>query len=83
MAKITVYTKDYCPYCNRAKDLLKRKNLPYEEINLETNPEEMLALKNRTGWRTMPQIFIDDTLVGGYQELAELDRQGGLEKLKD
>lgn len=81
MAKITIYTTDYCPYCSRAKSLLQTKNLPFEEINLEHKPEELLALKNRTGWRTVPQIFIDDTLIGGYTELRELDKSGELAKL--
>jgi len=79
--KIEVYTKDYCPYCDRAKDLLKRKGASFEEIHLEDKPEEFDALKKRTGMMTVPQIFINDQLVGGFQELATLEREGKLDPL--
>lgn len=82
MATIEVYTTGYCPYCTRAKDLLKRKGLAFEEINLDGKFEELQALKNRTGHRTVPQIFIDGKMIGGFNELAALDAQGELEKLK-
>jgi glutaredoxin 3 len=82
MASIQVYTTAYCPYCVRAKDLLKRKGLPYEEINLEGKFDELKALKDRTGHRTVPQIFIDGKMIGGFTELAALDARGELDKLK-
>jgi len=81
MPNIKIYTTDYCSYCMRAKELLKRKAIPFEEINLEHQPEELVKLKQRTGWRTVPQIFINDRLIGGYQELAALDRSGELDQL--
>lgn len=70
MPKITIYTTDNCPYCIRAKQLLNARGLAFEEINLEGRPEEIASLKARTGWRTVPQIFYDDVLIGGYTELA-------------
>jgi glutaredoxin 3 len=81
MAKVDVYTKDYCPYCDRAKDLLKRKGVAFNEHHLEDKPEEFTALKKRTGLMTVPQIFINDQLVGGFNELATLEREGKLDKL--
>lgn len=81
MAKVLMYTKAYCPYCDRAKALLKSKNQSYEEVNLEDKPDEFNALKQRTGLMTVPQIFIDDQLVGGYTDLAALDREGKLDPM--
>lgn len=79
MPKVTIYTKDYCPFCDRAKDLLKRKGVSYDEIQLDDKPEEFTALKNKTGMMTVPQIFIGDQLVGGYQELSALERESKLD----
>ena len=78
---VTLYTSDWCPYCHRARDLLAKKNVVITEINVEDEPrfrEEMIARSNR---RTVPQIFIGDTHVGGYDDLFELDRSGGLDRL--
>lgn len=77
---IKVYTTSYCPYCDAAKALLEKKQLDYEEIDV-TDPEKKLALKVKTGWRTVPQIFIGEKMIGGYQELAALDHSGELKKL--
>lgn len=82
MATIQIHTTAYCPYCVRAKDLLKRKGLAFEEVNLEGKFDELKALKERTGHRTVPQIFIDGKMIGGFTELAALDASGELEKLK-
>lgn len=81
MASIQVYTTAHCPYCIRAKDLLKRKGLAFEEINLEGKFDELKALKDRTGHRTVPQIFIDGKMIGGFTELAALDSNGELDRL--
>jgi len=78
---VTVYISDWCPYCRRAKDLLDRKNVSISEINVEDDlkfREEMIARSNR---RTVPQIFIGDKHVGGYDDLFELDRSGELDRL--
>ena len=81
MPKIVIYTKSNCPYCDRAKDLLSRKGAAFEEIYLDDRPEEYATLKNRTGMMTVPQIFINESLIGGYSELSALDRDGKLDPL--
>lgn len=78
---VTIYLSDWCPYCSRAKELLGRKNVVFNEINVEDDAkfrEEMMARSNR---RTVPQIFIGDTHVGGCDDLFELDRSGKLDQL--
>lgn len=80
-AKVVVYTKDYCPYCVRAKQLLQSKNVAFEEVHLENKPDEFEALKKRSGLMTVPQIFINDKLIGGFTDLAALDREGKLDPL--
>ncbi|MCB0394982.1 MAG: glutaredoxin 3 [Bdellovibrionales bacterium] len=81
MAEVKIYSKDYCPYCDRAKNLLKQKGQGYEEINLENDPEGFEKLKSQTGMRTVPQIFINGKLVGGFQELSALNASGELDRL--
>lgn len=80
-AKVQVYTTTYCPYCVRAKKLLSEKGIVYEEINLSGRDDELVELKNRTGWRTVPQIFINEKLIGGYAELSALNSSGKLDEL--
>lgn len=83
MAHIQIYTKSYCPYCDRAKALFKNKGVSYEEISVESDPEMYTQLKQKTGMMTVPQIFINDELIGGYTDLAALDQKGLLDaKLK-
>jgi GrxC family glutaredoxin len=77
-----IYTRDYCPYCEHAKALLKRLNLPYEEIHLEIGSEEMQALIKKTNHMTMPQIFIENKFIGGYDDLKSLADSGELEQFK-
>ena len=81
MVKVQVYTWSNCPYCVRAKDLLKKKGVAFEEINLDGKDSELMALRDRTGLRTVPQIFIGDTMIGGFNELAALDSKGELNKM--
>lgn len=81
MSKVTIYSKTYCPYCDRAKALFKSKGVSYEEIMLDDKEAEFAALKQKTGLMTVPQIFINDTLVGGYTDLAALDREGKLDPM--
>jgi glutaredoxin 3 len=78
--KVTVYSKDYCPYCDRAKALLKSKGVAFEAIELQNHPGEFEKLKARTGMMTVPQIFIGEELIGGYTDMAALDRDGILDK---
>ncbi len=73
--QIEIYTTSYCPFCDAAKQLLKSRGLDFTEINVD-DPKKKEALKNKTGWRTVPQIFIEGKLIGGYQELAEMDQKG-------
>jgi glutaredoxin 3 len=83
MAKVVVYTMDYCPYCERAKALLQRKGISFEEIRLsEEDDASWDALEKRSGMKTMPQIFADDRLIGGYTDLAALDARDGLQSLR-
>ena len=78
---VTLYTSDWCPYCRRARDLLAQKKVDFSEINVEDDlkfREELIARSNR---RTVPQIFIGDTHVGGCDELFELAQSGELDRL--
>ncbi len=80
MAQVTIYTKDYCPYCTKAKNLLQRKSALYiSEIDI-TNDEtlQMEMIKKSGGRRTVPQIFIDDTHIGGCEDLYALESAGKL-----
>ena len=82
MPTITMYTTAYCPYCNMAKALLKQKGIHHiEEIRIDADPALRSAMMARTGRRTVPQIFIGDTHVGGHDDLVALDQRGGLDPL--
>jgi glutaredoxin 3 len=78
---ITIYATGWCGFCQRAKALLARRNLSFHEIDVESDPklrEEMIA---RSGRRTVPQIFIGDTHIGGCDDLLALEADGGLDRL--
>lgn len=79
--QVVMYSTTPCPYCVSAKRLLNSKNIAFVEINLVDKPDEMMALKERTGWRTVPQIFINGELIGGYTDLAALNESGNLDKI--
>ena len=81
MAKVVIYSKTYCPFCVRAKSLFDDKGVSYEEIMVDSDPQMFMDLKKKTGMMTVPQIFIDDELIGGYTDLAAFDQQGGLDPL--
>jgi glutaredoxin 3 len=82
MAKVLMYTTGFCPYCNMAKQLLKRKGVfDIEEIAVDQVAGKRDEMVERTGRRTVPQIFIGETHVGGHDDLVALDRAGGLEPL--
>jgi len=81
MAKIEIYTTRWCPYCHAAKALLRQKGQSFIEITVE-DPDLRANMVDRAhGRRTVPQIFIGDTHVGGYDDMAALDRRGGLDPL--
>lgn len=82
MANVTIYTKDYCPYCVRAKSLLSSKGVQFEEIQIDRQPERRPEMIERANGRTtVPQIFIGDRHVGGCDDLVALDATGGLDAL--
>jgi len=82
MPKIEIYTSPFCGYCHAAKRLLKQKGAAFTEIDVMENPERKPEMINRSGGgRTVPQIFIDGTHIGGSDDLHALDRHGGLDPL--
>jgi len=81
MPHVVMYTTTICPYCVRAKMLLQRKGVDYEERRIEGDRELMREMLERSKRRTVPQIFIDDYHVGGFDDLAELDMEGKLDEL--
>jgi thioredoxin reductase (NADPH) len=82
MNKIIIYSKDFCPYCTRAKELLTSKNATFEEIRIDLHPEEKAVMIEKSqGQRTVPQIFIGDLHVGGCDDLYDLEREGKLDKM--
>ena len=80
-ATIKMYKKNPCPYCDRAKNLLDAKGWKYEVIDLTDKPAELEDLKAKTGWKTVPMIFINEKLVGGYSDIKALDDDGKLDSL--
>lgn len=80
-AKVVIYSKQICPYCVRAKNLFQSKGVSFEEIMVDNDPALYEKLKQQTGMLTVPQIFINDELVGGFTDLADLERNGELDKL--
>lgn len=82
MPPITIYTKDFCPYCVRAKALLTKKGVTFTEIEAASRPEKRREMQERSGGRnTFPQIFIGTTHVGGCDDLHALDARGKLDPL--
>ena len=79
MQKVVMYSTDYCPYCQRAEALLKARGVTdLEKIRVDRDPAQRTIMIERTGRRTVPQIYIGATHVGGCDDLVALDRQGGL-----
>ena len=78
-SKFRIYTTKTCPYCNAAKALLSSKGIKYEEIDLTQDPEERARVAGEFNWMTVPLILKDGELVGGFSELEEIARQGGLD----
>jgi glutaredoxin 3 len=83
MNRVTIYTTEPCGFCRVAKSLLDKRNVPYNEINLAKDPSGRTELVRMTGMMTFPQVVIDDTPIGGYQELVQVDRTGGLAALAE
>ncbi|MEY3994221.1 MAG: hypothetical protein RLZZ113_1326 [Pseudomonadota bacterium] len=82
MAKVVMYSTAVCPYCQRAEMLLKQRGVTeIEKIRIDLDPAQRDAMMQKTGRRTVPQIFIGERHVGGFDDLAALDRQGALAPL--
>jgi glutaredoxin 3 len=76
---VLMYAKSWCPYCERARALLTSKGVPFNEIDIEAQPEQREEMIRRSGRYTVPQIFIGERHIGGSDELHELDAAGGLD----
>ena len=82
MAKVEVYTTPYCPFCVRAKTLLNNKKVAFEEIDVSEDPELREAMVQRAGGRrTVPEIFVNGRIIGGYDELRALEIKGELDAI--
>lgn len=82
MNKVVMYSTAVCPYCQRAEQLLKQRGVDaIEKIRIDLDPSQRDAMIARTGRRTVPQIYIGETHVGGFDDLSALDRAGGLAPL--
>lgn len=82
MAKVIMYSTGVCPYCQRAEMLLKSKGVTeIEKIRIDLDPAQRDLMMQKTGRRTVPQIYIGDRHIGGFDDLAALDREGGLAPL--
>jgi glutaredoxin 3 len=79
MPQVTIYSSLVCPYCVRAKKLLERKGVAFSEIRIDTDPAQRDIMIEKSGRRTVPQIFIDDFHVGGCDDLYELEAAGDLD----
>jgi len=80
-ATVQMYTTSWCPYCERARQLLRAKGVAFEEISIETEPARRAEMIRRSGRHTVPQIFIHGQHVGGSDDLHALDAAGGLDPL--
>lgn len=80
-AKVRVYLKDWCPYCAAARALLKDKGVEFESIDLVEQPERRAEMESLSGRSSVPQIFIDDQHIGGFDDMNALDRRGELDAL--
>jgi len=82
VARVLMYSTAVCPYCNMAERLLKAKGIDQiEKIRIDLDPEQRALMMEKTGRRTVPQIYIGDTHVGGFDDLSALDREGKLDPL--
>jgi glutaredoxin 3 len=79
--KVIIYTTKTCAYCKHAKTLLASKGVAFEEVDVSSDDAARAWLREATGMRTVPQIFIDDRPIGGFEEASALDRSGALDRL--
>jgi glutaredoxin 3 len=83
MAHVVMYTSAYCPYCVNAERLLAGKGVEVSKIRVDLDPEQRMLMMEKTGRRTVPQIYIGERHIGGFDELRALDQAGGLDPLLD
>ncbi len=81
MSRVVIYTTSYCPYCSAAKALLRSKNIQFVEIDVTDNPARRTEMERLSSRRTVPQIFVDDKPIGGYDDARLLDTHGELDRL--
>ncbi len=81
MANIVIYTKENCPYCTWAKQLVAAKQAIYKEIRVDLDPAKREEMERLSGRRTTPQIFINDQAIGGFDDLSALAKSGNLDNL--
>lgn len=79
--KIVIYSSQYCPFCSRAKSIFQQKSVPFEEMNVDMDPSLKQEMMQKSGRRTVPQIWIGDRHVGGCDDLMDLQRSGELDQL--
>lgn len=75
---VTIYTKNYCPFCLKAKSLLNLLNIAYQEHDVTDSPQTIEELSKKSGFRTVPQIFVGDKCLGGYTDIEKLHQEGKL-----
>jgi glutaredoxin 3 len=77
---VIIYTTEYCPHCHRAKMLLERKKIKFQEIDITNDEQTRNEIEKRTGWMTVPMIFIGEEFIGGADDLYALEASGNLDK---
>lgn len=75
---VTIYTKNYCPYCVKAKGILKAANIPFTEMDITDSPEKIEELSRKSGLLTVPQIFVGEKCLGGCSDIEKLNSEGKL-----
>jgi glutaredoxin 3 len=81
MEKVLIYGTQACPYCQRAKELFRRKGVAFEEVDLTHDPGKRAEISEQTGWQTVPMIFIGGAFAGGYDDVRRLDEEGRLDAM--
>ena len=81
MPNVVMYTTAHCPYCVRARRLLDAKGVSYQEIRIDRDTQQRTEMEARSGRSSVPQVFIDDFHVGGFDDMSELDLDGKLDQL--
>lgn len=81
MSPVKMYTTRFCPYCMRARQLLESKNVPFTDMAVDNDPALRQEMVERSGRRTVPQIWVGDTHIGGFDDMYLLERQGRLDEL--